>query len=226
MNVGSTLTLNTHYTLTNAPAGLTPVMTVNNDGSEATLTFTGNALNHENINDVANLTITFLDGAFANTATASDVTNYEYTTGSIDFNDAVEEQPTLTRRSSGSSTSQSRALAQKVFADHYATTETTNETPALCPVDQIITQNLRAPSRNGVYNSYTGGIVLEIDILQTHLNRLGFNSGPVDGIAGPLTDGAIKRMQTFLGTTPDGFVGPITRALLNTSCSSQGLQTN
>jgi hypothetical protein len=139
---------------------------------------------------------------------------------------AAEEQPTPTRRSSGSSTSQSRALAQKVFADHYATTETTTETPSLCPVDQIITQNLRAPSRNGVYNSYTGGIVTEINILQTHLNRLGFNSGPVDGIAGPLTDGAIKRMQTFLGTPADGYVGPLTRALLNTSCSSQGLQTN
>ena len=139
---------------------------------------------------------------------------------------AVEEQPTPTRRSSGSSTSQSRALAQKVFADHYANTGETTETPALCPVDQIITQNLRAPSRNGVYNSYTGGIVLEIDILQTHLNRLGFNSGPVDGIAGPLTDGAIKRMQTVLGTPADGYVGPLTRALLNTSCSSQGLQTN
>jgi hypothetical protein len=137
------------------------------------------------------------------------------------------QEPTPTRRSSGSSTSQSRALAQQVFADHYANKgETTTETPSLCPVDQIITQNLRAPSRNGVYNSYTGGIVLEINILQTHLNRLGFNSGPVDGIAGPLTDGAIKRMQTVLGTPADGYVGPLTRALLNTSCSSQGLQTN
>jgi len=40
-----------------------------------------------------------------------------------------------------------------------------------------------------------------------------------------LSDGAIKRMQTFLGTTSDGFVGPITRGLINESCGSEGLQT-
>jgi uncharacterized delta-60 repeat protein len=99
------------------------------------------------------------------------------------------------------------------------------ETPGLCMQHQIITQNLRAPSRNGVYNAYTKAVVTEINKLQEHLNRLGFNSGPVDGIAGPLTDGAIKRMQTFLGTKPDGFVGPITRGLLNESCGSGGLKT-
>jgi hypothetical protein len=140
--------------------------------------------------------------------------------------DCDEEEPTPTRRSSGSSTSQSRALAQKVFADHYADKETTTETPSLCPVDQIITQNLRAPSRNGVFNSYTAGIVLQADRLQRHLDRLGFNPGPIDGILGPLSRGAIQRLQTFLGTTPDGYVGPITRGLLNNSCGSQGLQTN
>lgn len=99
-----------------------------------------------------------------------------------------------------------------------AVAPTTSLKSHTCPADQIITQNLRAPSRNGVYNSYTGGIVTEINILQEHLNRLGFNAGPVDGIAGPLTDGAIKRMQTFLKTTPDGYVGPITRAAINGSC--------
>jgi peptidoglycan hydrolase-like protein with peptidoglycan-binding domain len=50
------------------------------------------------------------------------------------------------------------------------------------------------------------------------MNRLGFKAGPVDGILGPLTDAAIKRMQKFLGTTPDGLVGPRTRVLINNSC--------
>ena len=50
------------------------------------------------------------------------------------------------------------------------------------------------------------------------MNRLGFNAGPVDGILGPITDGAIKRMQKFLGTAQDGLVGPKTRALINNSC--------
>lgn len=93
-----------------------------------------------------------------------------------------------------------------------------------CPADQLITQNLKAPSRNGVYNSYTKGIVKEVKILQAHLNRLGFNSGKVDGILGPISTGAIKRMQTFLGTKADGYVGPLTRALINNSCGEKGLQ--
>jgi len=89
-----------------------------------------------------------------------------------------------------------------------------------CEASTIITQNLKAPARNGNYHNYTKAIVTEAKILQAHMNRLGFNSGPEDGIIGPLTDGAIKRMQIFLGTTPDGFVGPITRGLINTSCGT------
>lgn len=93
-----------------------------------------------------------------------------------------------------------------------------------CPADQLLTQNLKAPSRDGKYNSYTKGIVTEVKILQAHLNRLGFNSGKVDGILGPISTGAIKRMQTFLGTKADGYVGPLTRALINNSCGEKGLQ--
>ncbi len=95
----------------------------------------------------------------------------------------------------------------------------------LCPASQLLTQNLKAPSRNGEFDLYTGDIVREARILQGHMNRLGFNSGPVDGIIGPLTDGAIKRMQVFLGTTPDGLVGPLTRALINNSCGEGGIST-
>ncbi|MCD5390001.1 MAG: peptidoglycan-binding protein [Candidatus Pacebacteria bacterium] len=50
------------------------------------------------------------------------------------------------------------------------------------------------------------------------MNRLGFNAGDIDGILGPITDGAIKRMQKFLGTDQDGLVGPLTRNLINSSC--------
>ena len=53
------------------------------------------------------------------------------------------------------------------------------------------------------------------------MNRLGFNSGAVDGIIGPITDGAIKRMQRYLGFTGklvDGYVGPLTRERINNSC--------
>jgi peptidoglycan hydrolase-like protein with peptidoglycan-binding domain len=83
---------------------------------------------------------------------------------------------------------------------------------------------MRAGARNGRINNYSKTtlakkeVVKEVKILQTHMNRLGFNSGPVDGILGPITDGAIKRMQKFLGTYQDGLVGPITRSLINNSC--------
>ena len=88
----------------------------------------------------------------------------------------------------------------------------------LCAANMILSQNLTAPSRDGQYGTYTKATVTEAKILQAHMNRLGFESGPEDGIIGPITLGAIKRMQTFLGTIPDGLVGPITRGLINNSC--------
>jgi parallel beta-helix repeat protein len=100
----------------------------------------------------------------------------------------------------------------------------TPNTTNACPADQQLMQNLRSGARNGRFHPYTGGIVTQANILQAHLNRLGFNSGPADGILGPISDGAIKRMQTFLGTKADGFVGPLTRGLLNSSCGVNGLR--
>lgn len=87
-----------------------------------------------------------------------------------------------------------------------------------CPSERQLTQNLRTGARNGRYHAYTGTTVTEAHILQAHMNRLGFESGSEDGILGPISDGAIKRMQAFLGTKADGFVGPLTRGLLNNSC--------
>lgn len=81
------LTEGVHFSLTNKPAGLTAIMGVSVTGQVATLTFTSTATDHADANDIANLTITFLDGAFINTATASNVTNYTDATGGIDFDD-------------------------------------------------------------------------------------------------------------------------------------------
>lgn len=140
-----------------------------------------------------------------------------------------EPEPTPRRRSIGGSASPSYLKNIGItLADQATPPVQPTETPSLgekglCPADQIITQNLKAPSRNGVYNSYTQGIVTQAKILQAHLNRLGFNSGPEDGIIGPLSTGAITRMQTFLKTAPDGYVGPITRGLINNSCGSKTL---
>ena len=105
-------------------------------------------------------------------------------------------------------------------------TPTPTQTPApanglsqgTCSASQILTQNLKPGSRNGTYNSFTKGTVKEVKILQAHLNRLGFASGKEDGILGPITKGAIMRMQKFLGVKADGLVGKNTRAAINNSC--------
>ncbi len=84
-NVNGTLTEGVHYILESVPIGLTPVMSIDELGQTATLTFTGNAINHNDENDVDNLKITFLDGAFTNTTTASDVIGYSNNQGNINF---------------------------------------------------------------------------------------------------------------------------------------------
>jgi hypothetical protein len=43
--------------------------------------------------------------------------------------------------------------------------------------------------------------------VQQRLNNLGFDSGPVDGIRGPLTTAAVKRFQGTFGLTVDGLPG-------------------
>lgn len=88
VNTGSTLTAGTHYTLSSTPVGLTPVMTVSGDGHSATLTYTGAATNHQNTNDVAELSITFTDAAFANSDAADVLNSVAAATGyGIDFRD-------------------------------------------------------------------------------------------------------------------------------------------
>jgi hypothetical protein len=95
----------------------------------------------------------------------------------------------------------------------------------LCPDNQLLTQSMKAGDRNNIYSSWQQGKITEVKILQVHMNRLGFNAGIIDGILGPITDGAIKRMQTFLGTISDGYVGANTRALINKSCSKVSIPT-
>ncbi len=123
--------------------------------------------------------------------------------------------------SQGSSSGYSSALAWTPST--ISQSKPGSEEKKTCPADQILTQNLKSGARNGKYHSYTKGIVKEVKILQAHMNRFGFNSGPVDGVLGKLTDGAIKRMQKFLNTKQDGLVGPVTRELINNSCGSNGL---
>ncbi|WP_040845975.1 FG-GAP-like repeat-containing protein, partial [Thiorhodococcus drewsii] len=60
---------------TNVPAGLSASFVRTSD-TVVTATLTGSATAHANADDIADLSFTFQDGAFVNTATASDVTGY------------------------------------------------------------------------------------------------------------------------------------------------------
>jgi peptidoglycan hydrolase-like protein with peptidoglycan-binding domain len=57
----------------------------------------------------------------------------------------------------------------------------------------------------------TGPAVAE---LQKVMTRLGYYTGPIDGIYGPATTDGVKAMQTALGVTSDGIYGAETHAAL------------
>jgi len=144
---------------------------------------------------------------------------------SIDMTFAAAPVVEKSSRKRSGSRRVSQERVQELFGEKQLESDDTNENqeePSISEFEiancTVLTQNLRAPARNGQFNSYTGTIVVEANILQKHLNRLGFNAGPVDGIMGSLTDAAIKRMQTSLGVMADGYVGPNTRNAINASC--------
>ena len=90
------LVRDTHYTISNLPAGLDiPAATVDPGlKTEAVFSFTGNATNHESSDSISNLTITFLDAAFVSVDDASNVENYSFSSGVISFDDAETESDT------------------------------------------------------------------------------------------------------------------------------------
>ena len=57
--------------------------------------------------------------------------------------------------------------------------------------------------------------------LQRSLRRLGQRPGPVDGLFGPLTEGAVRRFQQGARVPVDGIVGPRTRRALSSASQRQ-----
>ena len=101
-----------------------------------------------------------------------------------------------------------------------------------CPTDQIVTDNMKQGDRNGKYSTYNQGTITQVDLLQTHMNRILADeygnqaSGPIDGIFGPLTKRGVERLQNRLNQllpnmkplVLDGIVGPFTKEAINMSC--------
>jgi 1,2-diacylglycerol 3-beta-glucosyltransferase len=61
---------------------------------------------------------------------------------------------------------------------------------------------------------FDGRLQAQVGRLQQQLARLGYRPGPIDGLFGPLTAGAVRRLQTANGVAIDGIVGPVTRRAL------------
>ena len=53
-----------------------------------------------------------------------------------------------------------------------------------------------------------------VKLIQSLLNRIGYNAGAVDGSYGPATEQAVILFQKNYGLTPDGIIGPVTWAVL------------
>ncbi|MEL7145060.1 MAG: hypothetical protein AAFO69_01725, partial [Bacteroidota bacterium] len=70
-NVGSTLVEGTDYFIDNVPAGLLPVLSVASDGQSAFLTLGGTAENHDDVDDLDNIIVTFTNSAFLSGDAAS-----------------------------------------------------------------------------------------------------------------------------------------------------------
>lgn len=62
-----------------------------------------------------------------------------------------------------------------------------------------------------VGNGQSGG---DVRACQSQLATLGFYTGAIDGVGGPLTDGAVRNFQRANGLVVDGIAGPATRAAL------------
>ena len=107
------ITLGTHITAANVPAGLTIAVNRDND-TLVTVTLAGNAESHADTDDVSDLTLTFQDGAFTATGTANEVTNYAKTDGAVDFFSAP---PTLTSFSAAVDTTAEDTEVEITFAE-------------------------------------------------------------------------------------------------------------
>jgi peptidoglycan hydrolase-like protein with peptidoglycan-binding domain/DNA invertase Pin-like site-specific DNA recombinase len=78
---------------------------------------------------------------------------------------------------------------------------------------QALESALRSPLRRGAGYAQPNGSP-RVRTLQSGLQRLGLKPGPVDGVFGPRTQAAVKRMQRAGGVSADGVVGRPTERLL------------
>jgi outer membrane protein assembly factor BamB len=102
----------------------------------------------------------------------------------------------------------------------------------LCSEELLIHENMKNGDTNGEYSSYNNGVITEISLLQSHINRILADdydqaAGPVDKWFRSKTKLGVERIQVKLNQLlegkiapldVDGIVGPYTRTAINMSC--------
>lgn len=85
-------------------------------------------------------------------------------------------------------------------------------------------QRLSGLGETGIYGGFTEVFMLmEILVIQKQLNELGYDTGGMDGKAGPKTYNSLLAFQSANGLTADGMVGPMTWRLLSDGASGGGV---
>jgi 1,2-diacylglycerol 3-beta-glucosyltransferase len=99
--------------------------------------------------------------------------------------------------------------------------------PALCPVLALALvlavcgEQASAQSRGATSSTLAPGAGFDglhraaVARLQQRILRLGYAPGPIDGLYGPLTTGAVRRLQAANRVAVDGIAGPVTRRVLH-----------
>ncbi|MCF7831793.1 MAG: peptidoglycan-binding protein [Candidatus Pacebacteria bacterium] len=221
VNQGGVLTIGTEYEIENLSAGLSSVLSVNNDGTEATLTLEGQAIDHENVHSVQNMTLQFLDDAFT-IVDADEVIGASYEEGNIEFSDRR-------RQSSGGSVQSQVVNLQSMGKDEQAdqVKEEFSHLFEESSVDNLLvsllTQLAVLQNQVSLLQSYPmsqsdhcptlyqwiQGFSHCIQSLQTQLGNI-----RIDGIFGPETHETVLSFQEKMNIRTDGIVGPETKKSL------------
>ena len=195
------LTLNTHYTIANLPAGLTAVVTTTS-ATTASISLSGNASAHESANDVANLTIAFLDAAFT-FRTAANISGSTKADFVIDFASVPTATPTTTPTLTNTPTATimpsntpthtftSTNTPASTVTNTPAHTATPTNTPTITPT--IATSDLKGRILDGAGMPVAGVVV--------YLYKLGGNQDVPDGVAikEGKEDGTLSSITNELG---------------------------
>jgi len=104
--------------VSNVPTGLTAVLT-RTSSTVATLSFTGSATAHANAQDVANLTVAFVDGDFTG-GSAANVTGVNKSDLAINFADPVVSAPVDTTDYAAIAAANAKVAADKLAAEKAA----------------------------------------------------------------------------------------------------------